>query len=52
MEYAVYAKSDAPKFTPSKTKAKQLIGWVAAINCSRKPKIRVKNELKKSKHKK
>jgi hypothetical protein len=26
MEYAEYAKSDAPKLTPSKTKAKALMG--------------------------
>ena len=32
-EYAEYAKSDAPKFTPSKTKANEFIGCVAATNC-------------------
>lgn len=32
MEYAVYAKSDAPKFIPSKTNAKELSGCVAATN--------------------
>ena len=32
MEQAEYAKSDAPKLTPSKTKAKAFIGWVAATN--------------------
>ncbi len=31
-EYAEYAKSDAPKFTPSKTKANELIGCVASTN--------------------
>lgn len=32
MEYAVYAKSDAPKLIPSKTNAKELSGCVAATN--------------------
>lgn len=32
IEYAEYAKSDAPKLTPSNTKAKALIGWVPATN--------------------
>lgn len=31
-EKAEYAKSDAPKLTPSKTNAKELMGWVAATN--------------------
>ncbi|KAG5577749.1 hypothetical protein H5410_057883 [Solanum commersonii] len=34
--WAEYAKSDAPKFTPSKTKARALIGCVAATNCNGK----------------
>lgn len=36
IEYAVYAKSTAPKFTPSRTKAKVFIGCVPAINWSTK----------------
>ena len=32
MEYEEYAKSDAPKFTPSNTKAIELIGCVPATN--------------------
>jgi len=32
MEKAEYAKSDAPKLTPSNTKAKQFRGWVSATN--------------------
>jgi hypothetical protein len=32
MEYEEYAKSDAPKFTPSKTKASALMGCVPATN--------------------
>lgn len=32
MEYAEQAKSDAPKFTPSKTKDNEFIGCVAATN--------------------
>lgn len=32
-EYAEYAKSEAPKLTPSKTNDKELMGWVAATNC-------------------
>lgn len=31
-EYAEYAKSEAPKFTPSKTNASEFIGCVAAMN--------------------
>ena len=31
-EYAEYAKSDAPKLTPSNTKERELIGCVAATN--------------------
>ena len=34
-EKAEYAKSDAPKLTPSKTNAKELMGWVAATNWKR-----------------
>lgn len=41
IEYAEYTKSEAPKFTPSKTKANELMGWVAATNW------RVKNKNEK-----
>lgn len=33
MEYAEYAKSDAPKLTPSNTNDRELMGWVPATNC-------------------
>lgn len=39
IEYAEYAKSDAPKLTPSNTKAKALIGWVPATNWKDKIKL-------------
>lgn len=32
IEKAEYAKSDAPKLTPSNTNARELMGWVAATN--------------------